>query len=125
VAALDVLIAGQDTASFTYPTVLYKVVLLDGSFRWVFREELPILRGRYSRRDRIHIGSDQQSLTIERTDKTIADMSLARFIADRPSGYILKWIRKPRTKTRRNATRRPRSARRPNRSSRRNPWAAS
>jgi RHS repeat-associated protein len=83
-------IAGQDSTSFTYPTVLYKVNLLDGSFRWVFREELPILRGRYSRRDRIHIGSDQQSLTIERTDKTIADMSLARFLADRPSGDILK-----------------------------------
>jgi RHS repeat-associated protein len=90
VAALDQVIAGQDSTSFTYPTVLYKVVLLDGSFRWVFREELPILRGRYSRRDRIHIGSDQQSLTIERTDKTIADMSLARFLADRPSGDILK-----------------------------------
>jgi RHS repeat-associated protein len=88
VVALDQAIASATAAGLTYPTVLYEVTLLNGQRRWVLREELAILRGRYKRGRRINITNAQEQLTIKKTNGDIVQVDVAGLLTTRAAGML-------------------------------------
>jgi RHS repeat-associated protein len=88
VAALDAQMPALTPATMTFPTLMYKVFLPGIGVRWVAREELPTLVGPYQRLGRVHIGSNQQTFQVKRTDGSSATLNLAQMLSERAQGLL-------------------------------------
>ncbi len=89
-AQLDAFMNSRTLTGFPYPNVLYQVILANGAKRWVFRDELHLLKGPYTRTDRIHISNANQTFTVTLTNNTKVTKNMTQLLADRNSGTVVK-----------------------------------
>ncbi len=90
VTTLDQVIAGKTVATVPLPNVLYEVELLDGSIRWVFEDELSILKGGINRATRVPVTAANQTFEVKRTNGQTVTVDLAGLLDERETGNVEK-----------------------------------
>jgi hypothetical protein len=97
VAALDAAMPSVTPTTLNYPALLYKVYLPGIGTRWVFKSELPILQGPYSRLDRVQIGSSAQTFEVVKNDGSKATLTLGQLLGERLQGTLKDIVPKEET----------------------------
>ena len=72
-------IASTNVASITFPMIAYQTELEDNSSRWIPKDALPLLTGKYVKGKRLHISDPLEILEVRYQNDNQANLSLPAF----------------------------------------------